>query len=128
MSSSNARIPQNILQWYNEHLGVSPVGEGGVFEWIQKENPKEFGHTVLGPFERATKYFLPSKKDFMINYRVEDLEALLKQLNEEGVEVVGEIEAYDYGKFGWIMDSEGNKIELWEPNDEVFRRVNGLED
>jgi predicted enzyme related to lactoylglutathione lyase len=63
----------------------------------------------------------------MVNYRVENLEALIEQLRKEGVDVVGEIERYDYGKFGWIMDPEGIKIELWEPNDEAFRKVNKLD-
>jgi predicted enzyme related to lactoylglutathione lyase len=119
--------PQNILEWYHKHLGISQVGESAVFEWMQKDRPEEFGHTVWGPFEEATRYFSPSKKGFMINYRVENLEALIDQLREEGVEVVGEIEKYEYGKFGWVMDPEGNKIELWEPIDKVFREVNGLD-
>ncbi len=120
--------PQNMLDWYNKHLGISPVGETGVFEWRQNGNPKEYGHTIWGPFENTTKYFHPSDKDFMINYRVENLEAVLEQLEKEGVKVVGEIEKYEYGKFGWIMDPEGNKIELWEPNDRVFRKMNGMDD
>jgi predicted enzyme related to lactoylglutathione lyase len=62
----------------------------------------------------------PSKKDFMFNYRVENLENLLKVLKEEGVTIVGEMQEYDYGKFGWILDNDGNKIELWEPIDKAF--------
>ena len=119
--------PRSILEWYNKHLGISPVGEGSIFEWLQRDFPGERGHTVWGPFEKSSRYFHPSNKEFMINYRVENLESLLDQLREEGVKVVGEIEKYDYGKFGWIMDPEGNKIELWEPNDESFRKVNGLD-
>ena len=119
--------PQSTLRWYSEHLGVSTVGETGVFEWMPKDRPGELGHTVWGPFEKGTKYFTPSKKDFMINYRVENLDALIEQLKKEGVEVIGEIENYDYGKFGWIMDPEGNKIELWEPVDKIFRKANGLD-
>jgi len=118
--------PKNIQDWYNSHLGISPIGEGSVFEWKQKDNTDKFGHTVWGLFQGSTKYFQPSEKDFMINYRVENLESLMDQLMKEGVESVGEIEKYDYGNFGWIMDPEGNKIELWEPNDEIFRKVNGL--
>jgi len=119
--------PQEVLEWYHEHLGISPVGECGIFEWVQKDSPGEIGHTAWGPFERETRYFRPSQKDFMINYRVENLEALIGQLREEGIEVVGEIEEYEYGKFGWIMDPEGNKIELWEPIDSGFRKVNRLD-
>jgi predicted enzyme related to lactoylglutathione lyase len=81
---------------------------------------------VWGHFPKKTKYFLPSTKPFMFNYRVENLKRLLKQLKKEGVKVVGKIEEYDYGKFGWIMDPEGNKVELWEPNDKGFRKVNKL--
>jgi len=119
--------PERIQKWYSDHLGITMAGESGVFEWKQKDSPGEFGHTVWGPFENSTKYFHPSQKGFMINYRVENLEALIEQLRKEGVEVVGDIERYDYGKFGWIMDPEGNKIELWEPMDETFRKANGLD-
>lgn len=118
---------KSILHWYHEHLGISPVGESGVFEWKQKDKPDNFGHMVWAPFEEGTNYFAPSKKGFMVNYRVENLEALIEQLRKEGVDVVGEIERYNHGKFGWVMDPEGNKIELWEPNDEAFRKVNGLD-
>ena len=68
-----------------------------------------------------TDYYKPSEKQFMMNFRVENLEELLKTLKEEGVQVVGEMQTYDYGKFGWIMDPEGNKIELWEPIDKAFK-------
>ena len=67
-----------------------------------------------------TKYFEPSKKQFMMNFRVENLLELLAVLKNEGVTIIGEVEEYDYGKFGWILDSEGNKLELWEPVDKVF--------
>ena len=73
-----------------------------------------------GPFPADTKYYEPSKKDFMFNYRVENLHELLKVLKEEGVTIVGEVKTYEYGKFGWILDNDGNKIELWEPIDEAF--------
>ena len=66
-------------------------------------------------------YFKPSGKDFMFNYRVENLEELLKILKSEGVTIVGKMETYDYGKFGWILDKDGNKIELWEPIDQAFK-------
>ena len=76
--------------------------------------------TAWSPFKNDTTYFSPSEKQFMFNYRVENLVELLKVLKEEGVTIVGEIEEFPYGKFGWIMDPEGNKIELWEPKDEGF--------
>ena len=76
--------------------------------------------TQWSPFQQSTSYFKPSEKQFMMNFRVENLVELLEVLKEEGVIVVGDIEEYDYGKFGWILDPENNKIELWEPNDSVF--------
>ena len=121
-----AQEPQMLREWYETHLGIPNMSKyGGIFEWAtDKEGEK--GHTVWGPFANSSKYFEPSKKEYMFNYRVENLEKLLNVLEEEGVEIVGEIEEYEYGKFGWVLDPEGNKIELWEPNDKVFREVNSL--
>ena len=101
-------------------------GNAGIFEWKEK-GKSGFAHTVWAPFPKNTKYFQPSKKQYMFNYRVENLKALLKQLKKEGVTVVGTIEEYDYGKFGWIVDPDGKKVELWEPIDEVFRKANKLD-
>ena len=113
--------PAKTKQWYKKHLGF-PVDEwGATFGWRDKEEPDQMCYTAWGPFPSDTEYFSPSKKDFMFNYRVENLEALLGILSEEGVEVVGEIEKYDYGKFGWIMDPDGNKIELWEAVDDKLQ-------
>ena len=83
-------------------------------------NPEQVNYLQWSPFKADTKYFEPSKKEFMINYRVADLEALVDELRKEGVEICDNIETYDYGKFVHIMDPEGNKIELWEPVDQVF--------
>lgn len=80
----------------------------------------ETGYTIWSAFKEDTKYFDPSNKQLMINYRVENLEELLKVLKEEGVTIVGEMETYEYGKFGWIMYPEGNKIEFWKPVDTEF--------
>jgi predicted enzyme related to lactoylglutathione lyase len=88
-----------------------------VFEWKSTDTPEEKGQTVWNPFKADTKYFDPSTKEFMINYRVENLEELLVELKKEGVQVIGEMQVYDYGKFAHIMDPEGNKIELWEAKD-----------
>jgi predicted enzyme related to lactoylglutathione lyase len=114
--------PKKIKAWYNKHLGL-PVDEyGSSFRWIDL-NDKEAKVPALtswSPFKEDTSYFQPSEKQFMFNYRVENLVELLPTLKEEGVQVVGEIEETPYGKFGWIMDPEGNKIELWEPQDEGF--------
>lgn len=116
--------PQMIREWYSRHLGIALQGDhGAVFTW-GKEGTDIKGSTVWSPFKKTTTYFQPSEKDFMFNYRVENLEALLAVLKEEGVQVVGEMEVYDYGKFGWIMDPDGNKIELWEPVDEVYDKMN----
>jgi predicted enzyme related to lactoylglutathione lyase len=113
--------PEKTKQWYGKHLGLSVHEWGASFEWRDKEKPDQVCHTAWSPFPADTDYFGPSKKEFMFNYRVESLEELLKVLAEEGVEIVGEIEEYDYGKFGWIMDPEGNKIELWEPVDDKLQ-------
>jgi predicted enzyme related to lactoylglutathione lyase len=99
-------------------LGFDINDYGCSFNW-KDENGKECT-TQWSPFKADTKYFSPSEKEFMINYRVENLEELLKVLKKEGVTIVGEMETYDYGKFGWILDPDGNKIELWEPADETI--------
>lgn len=107
--------------WYKKHLGI-PVGHyGWLFDWSEGMEPGMTGTTTWSTFPADTDYFAPSGKEFMINYRVDDLEALLKVLAEEGVEVVGEMQSFDYGKFGWVMDPEGNKIELWEPVDQPLK-------
>jgi len=105
--------PKQMSEWYKTHLGI-PVGDyGWSFEWKDKEGND--GMTQWTIFDANSKYFNPSEKPFMMNYRVDNLEELLKVLKEEGVTVVGEMESYDYGNFGWILDPDGNKIELWEP-------------
>jgi len=110
--------PTEMKDWYRKHLGI-PAGQYGAnFHWRKKENPDEVGITVWSPFPRDTDYFNPSESSFMINYRVEDLEGLLEELKQEGVEQVGKMETFEYGKFAWIQDPEGNKIELWEPIDQ----------
>jgi len=111
--------PKQIKEWYGKHLGL-PVDEYGVsFQWIDPNNKesKEPAVTAWSPFKEDTQYFHPSEKQFMFNYRVENLVELMKVLKEEGVQIVGDIQEFPYGKFGWIMDPEGNKIELWEPID-----------
>lgn len=111
-----SRDPESLARWYEEHLGVEPKPDGYVtFDWREAEDPERRGYTVWTPFAKDTRYFEPSTADFMINYRVDDLQALLQILREEGVEVDDRVEEYEYGKFGWIMDPEGNRIELWEP-------------
>lgn len=108
---------KKINEWYKTHLGFDTNEYGASFEWRQDADPAKKGSTQWSPFAETTKYFEPSTKDFMINYRVENLEALVEQLKNEGVTIVDKIESYDYGKFVHIIDVEGNKVELWEPID-----------
>ena len=115
--------PNKMREWYNAHLGLNTNQYGTVFEWRQASDSTKKGFTQWSPFNESTKYFEPSTKDFMINYRVADLEALVEELRKEGVTVVDKIEKYDYGKFVHILDAEGNKIELWEPNDIVYEKM-----
>lgn len=110
--------PDKTKTWYKNHLGLNTDQYGCTFWWKDKEN-KDCS-TQWSPMNKDTKYFEPSKSSFMMNFRVENLVELLAALKEEGVTVVGEIEEYDYGKFGWILDPDGNKLELWEPIDTAF--------
>ena len=107
--------PKKVNEWYKTHLGLDTGPYGVSFEWYEDEAGQKKGLTQWNPFDEKTKYFEPSTKDFMINYRVENLEALVTELKKEGVTVLDNIETYDYGKFVHIMDLEGNKIQLWEP-------------
>jgi predicted enzyme related to lactoylglutathione lyase len=110
--------PKKTRDWYRKHLGFNTDDWGCTFKW--KDNDGNNATTQWSPFKDDTSYFEPSKKEFMFNYRVENLVELLKVLEKEGVTIVGEIEEYEYGKFGWILDNDGNKIELWEPKDDAF--------
>jgi lactoylglutathione lyase len=106
-----------LNEWYGRHLGL-PLSDYGVnFEWRDADDPTKMGSTVWSPFKESTNYFEPSTKEFMINYRVEDLEWLVGELKKEGVTVLDEIASFDYGKFVHLLDPEGNKIELWEAKD-----------
>ncbi len=113
-----SKDPDSIKAWYGKHLGLPVDAYGWTFWWKDKEG-KDCS-TQWSPFKDDTNYFQPSEKEFMMNFRVENLHELLATLKEEGVTVVGKVEEYDYGKFGWIIDPEGNKIELWEPVDAAF--------
>lgn len=114
-----SKDPNNLKEWYKARLGIPTDQYGWTFWWKDKDG-KDCS-TQWSPFQEDTEYFQPSEKQFMMNFRVENLTELIKVLKEEGVTVVGEIEEYDYGKFGWILDPEGNKIELWEPVDSAFQ-------
>tara|TARA_R110000850_G_scaffold277058_1_gene421869 strand:- start:102786 stop:104186 length:1401 start_codon:yes stop_codon:yes gene_type:complete len=110
--------PDAVKLWYKKHLGMNTDQYGWTFWWKDKEGND--CSTQWSPFKEDTKYFAPSEKPFMMNLRVKDLHKLLNQLKKEGVTIVGEVEEFSYGKFGWILDPEGNKLELWEPNDSAF--------
>lgn len=115
--------PQETKDWYKKNLGFDTDDYGTNFEWIQSDNPGKKGNTQWSPFADDTKYFEPSSKGFMINYRVADLEWLVEELKKEGVTICDSIEIFSYGKFVHIMDNDGNKIELWEPIDEEYEKV-----
>lgn len=117
--------PDQVKEWYKTHLGLQTDEYGTNFEWRQASDSTKKGFTQWSPFSDSTKYFGPSKQDFMINYRVENLVALVGQLGKEGVTIVDKIETYNYGKFVHILDLEGNKVELWEPNDIEYGKFPG---
>ena len=115
--------PNKMREWYQKHLGLNTNQYGAVFEWRQGADTTKKGFTQWSPFAETTKYFEPSTKDFMINYRVENLEALVEELKKEGVVIADKIETAEYGKFVHIIDVEGNKVELWEPNDIEYEKL-----
>jgi len=108
---------KGMRDWYGTHLGLPTNEYGATFEWYEEQDSEKKASTQWSTFSETTKYFEPSAKEFMINYRVENLEALVEELKKSGVTIVDSIESFDYGKFIHIMDPEGNKIELWEPID-----------
>lgn len=110
--------PDKTKEWYRNHLGLNTDQYGCTFWWKDKDGNDRT--TQWSPMKEDTQYFKPSTSSFMMNFRVEYLIELLEVLKKEGVTIVGEVEEYDYGKFGWILDPDGNKLELWEPNDKVF--------
>jgi predicted enzyme related to lactoylglutathione lyase len=113
-----ANDPEKLSAWYKEHLGFDVQEFGGaVFHEGAAADlePKRQAFIVWSPFEAETKYFEPSQKPFMFNFRVHDLDALLQLLRDEGVEVDPKTDKSELGYFGWIMDPEGNRVELWEP-------------
>lgn len=115
--------PKLVREWYSKHLGLNTNDYGAVFEWRQGVDTLKKGFLQWSPFNEKTKYFEPSLKEFMINYRVENLDNLINQLKSEGIVITDSIQTVEYGKFVHIMDLEGNKIELWEPNDLEFEKL-----
>lgn len=106
--------------WYADNLGLEVNQWGSSFEFRNANRPEEINYLQWSPFKDDTTYFEPSGKDFMVNYRVQNLEGLVAKLRANGVTILDEIETYDYGKFVHILDADGHKIELWEPVDSVF--------
>ncbi|MBX7183135.1 MAG: VOC family protein [Bacteroidia bacterium] len=115
--------PKQVREWYQTHLGLQVNPYGSVFEFYQGADSTRKGFLQWSPFSEKTNYFEPSTKEFMINYRVENLELLTAELKKEGVVVLDTIQEYDYGKFVHLLDPEGNKVELWEPNDLVYEKL-----
>ena len=113
-----AKNPAELRNWYSKYLGLPTDDYGATFWWNDDKNQK--CTTSWSPMEQQTTYFAPSEKQFMINFRVSNLQLLLAQLRLEDIEIIGEIQEFEYGKFAWILDLEGNKVELWEPIDAVF--------
>lgn len=109
-----AENPNGLSAWYRDHLGVAAADGHASFLWREHDKPESMGRTEWCAFPADTTYFGPSKQAFMINYRVANLDCMLDQLRRKGVSV-DKVEDYDYGRFAWITDPEGNRIELWEP-------------
>ena len=112
----NANEPVKLRAWYKAHLGIDVQDWGGTaFTWTDAAGNPTGGMTVWSIGGADSEQFAPSKSTFMVNYRVEDLNALLQLLREEGCDVLETMEDSEFGKFGWVMDPEGNKVELWQP-------------
>jgi|SRR5690606_21172359 len=109
--------PQETKAWYSQNLGFDTDEWGSTFGSRNINKPEEVNYLQWSPFQKGSEYFQPSKKEFMINYRVQNLVGLLVKLQENGVIILDEVQSFEYGKFVHIMDPEGNKIELWEPVD-----------
>lgn len=116
---------QETKDWYGKNLGLAIDEYGSPFEFRNANNPDEINYLEWSPFDENTDYFYPSEKEFMINYRVQNIEGLVRNLKANGVVILDEIAEYDYGKFVHIMDNDGNKIELWEPVDSVLTEIGG---
>ncbi len=115
--------PDKIKEWYKNNLGLNTDQWGTNFEWYQGSDSSKKGFTQWSPFNEESQHFAPSSKDFMINYRVVYLEKLVDKLKNNGVTILDSIESFEYGKFVHIMDNDGNKIELWEPNDAEYEKL-----
>lgn len=116
--------PENLKKWYVENLGLKENPYGSLFEFRSPGDPIHRKYLQWSTMPTSSNYFAPSEASFMVNYRVENIEALLDSLVKAGAEIISKVESYEYGKFAHVMDPDGNKIELWEPIDEVFDEAN----
>jgi predicted enzyme related to lactoylglutathione lyase len=117
--------PDSMMAWYGDNLGLKIDAYGSPFEFRNANNPEEQNYLRWSAIGANTDFFNPSKKEFMINYRVYNIEALVEKLRSNGSVMLDSIASYDYGKFVHLMDPEGNKIELWEPIDSVLTKMGG---
>lgn len=120
-----AENPDSLKKWYTKNLGMPTDKYGTNFVWYQGADSTKHGYTQWSQFKAKTKYFEPSEKEFMINYRVDNLDAMMNRFRENNVTICDTVETYSYGKFVHIMDPEGNKIQLWEPNDDDYGKIQG---
>lgn len=120
-----SKNPKEAREWYGKNLGLAIDEYGSPFEFRNANRPEEINYLRWSPFKKDSDFVAPSEKEFMINYRVQNLEGLVKQLKENGVTILDTILTVEYGKFVHIMDPEGNKIELWEPVDSVLTQLGG---
>jgi len=116
---------EKTKKWYADNLGLVTTDYGASFEFRNANRSDEINYLQWSPFKEGSSYFSPSRKEFMINYRVQNIEQLLINLKSNGVTILDSLETYDYGKFVHIMDDDGNKIELWEPVDSVLTALGG---
>jgi len=111
-----AKDPAALRAWYQKHLDIDVQDWGGAaFRWTDGEGNPTTGTTIWNVWDARDDYFAPSRSSFMVNYRVADLHGLLRELRAEGCNVIDKTEESEFGKFGWVIDPEGNKVELWEP-------------
>lgn len=115
--------PQATRDWYGEHLGLGIEDYGSNFRWRSHNDPEREGFTLWSPFDDATDYFGSSEQQAMINYRVDDLDAILRRLRAAGVQIVGEMEVQPFGRFQHIVDGDGRRVELWEPIDSEYAEI-----
>lgn len=115
--------PGTTREWYRQHLGLRTDDYGTNFAWRRADDPQRFGYTQWSPFAADTDYFGAGDQQFMVNYRVDDLGALLERLRAADVEVVGEVQEESYGRFAHIVDVDGRRVELWEPVDDEYERM-----